>query len=261
MSKLIQDIKYAGGIAWVEASNNYAGVNVRVCFGNVKVMINQKNSKITLRFPDVTSHMTGTTKYTNQYVEDLDKFLGEFVIQSRKTITKHNYDNLSGLTIHEFEVDTNKCNGSVFLGIMNLYKAMSETPLVPVSYCILKKESKLRFYQRLVASQVLMPDYKDVVPYYRPHSHGQQSTFRTQHLIGIRGLKLSFIVDYWKKIGLMSKEQSLAVVNSYAGYLPIETSNYRMLPSPYSSTVNMNDISILRPINEANIQSLLRLPV
>lgn len=248
MSKIIVNASQAVGAPFVGVKNtsmlSFKDWVYRVCFGNVPSMISQVNPKITCVFPDITSQMTGTTKYTDLFFDDLDKFIGKFVFESRELADSKDLKEIEQKAaefyirvksrFHKFDIDTSKCHGSLFLGIMNLYKTVSELPLVPVSYFYLKEQSKLRFYQRLVAAHLLVP--KECLQYGKMNYTGQQTTFRPYWIRHIDGLKLSYVVDYWKKMGFFDKSKSLAKTRSFTVNSTYEgTANYQMLPDPFSN--------------------------
>lgn len=245
-----KDTTQAAGIAFVSVKGSENNQTLdRVCFGNVPYVANTKYPIVTMSFPDVTEQMMGTDKFTETYFGDIDEYLGKYFIRSQSMANAQTLGNLrhkgasnfmmraaESTNFHVMEADTSKVSGSLFLGIMNLYKQVGEQPSVPVTYTILKKEYKeLRFYQRLVAAHLLCP--KTLMDFRRAHRGGQHVTFRSSFIKHIADLKLSSILSGWRQQGFFLKLNSLAESHEFASNGGDGSMNYRMLPGPWSSVI------------------------
>lgn len=267
----LKDATQAAGISFVSAKAQNGSILDRVCFGNVRGMTTPESPLITLSFPDVTEQMMGTDKYTETYFGDIDEYLGKYFIRAHGLASGPTLGNLrhkgregfylkTEPNFHVMEADTSKVSGSLFLGIMNLYKQVGEQPSVPITYTILKKEHKeLRFYQRLVAAHLLTPKF--LMDYRKAHNGGQHVAFRSSFIKHIKDLTLSAILAGWRQEGYFLKKNSLATTHTFAGDGGGGASmNYRMLPGPWSSVTLPSGVYMppkMMELNADNIEYLL----
>lgn len=268
-----KDTVQAGGVSFVSVKDTKSNhVLDRVCFGYVPNMTSQEYPIVTMSFPDITEQMMGTDKYTEAYFGDIDEYLGKYFIRSQSMASAQTLGSLryrgannfmmkaaESTNFHVMEADTSKVSGSLFLGIMNLYKQVGEQPSVPVAYSILKKEYKeLRFYQRLVAAHLLCP--KTLMDFRKAHSGGQHVTFRSSFIKHIADLKLSSILSGWRQQGFFLKENSLAYCHEFAKGSGDSSMNYRMLPGPWSSVTLPAGVYMpprMMELNMDNVEYLL----
>lgn len=269
MSIKIKDYSQVGGCSFVHAEASNVAYD-RVCFGYVKEMISLKNPEIRLFFPDITSQMLGDDYISDEYLKDIDTFLGKFFVETRKVAAPSKQTELIELGISGFYLkvkprfveilaDTSKVHGSLFLGTMNLYKQVGEQPLVPITYHLLKKNSKLRFYQRLVAAHILVP--QEFLGYARHRSSGQHTAFCTSWVHNIKGLTLKDIHSSWKNKRFFDRETSLATRHSFVvDNSDLGRMNMQMLPPPWGRIPQPPQTSyrtLYEILNETNILSLL----
>jgi len=225
------------GYAPVFDSNFQRGI----CFKHVKAYTTEVSIAHIL-LQDLTSKYSQTTEFTDEYVKDLSVNFTKIIKQDLKpyffeTELKNRYNYLI--------IDISKIHGVIFLGLMNLFKATTENPTIPITYCYMKETfPDLKLYQRLVLCNVLCP--KKYVKNFVLNC-GQHHTFNARTIKNVDNLTFKKVVETWirDKKNLLGEnikplsetkcfnlsEDSSSYYNTVDQYISM---NHQWLPEPWS---------------------------
>lgn len=235
-----------------------------VCFSMLSKTSVPLDDIFSVAFVDITFKLFGTREYSLDYISDTSNFFSDSCkhrFQSsplnlgKPKISEGNYGEISIEDTNDcfiFQIDSTSASGGLILGFLNTLKAVSEFPLVPVTYCYLKeKHPELNYYQRLLLSyRCSLPGYK----FWHKNNHGNHEPFVQWSISSVKGISKEKLFSIWKSFGVFEKDISLKNRRSFSD-IPkgFTTSNYLMYPKTeleIPSTRISNSIPSVNDIGE-----------